>query len=54
MAKREFWTQSQSKIIASISISMWEDDVVSIVRRKRGAPLDKIVAELMIWRIVPG
>ncbi len=25
-----------------------EDDVVSIVRRKRGAPLDKIVAELMI------
>jgi exoribonuclease-2 len=26
-----------------------EDDVVSIVRRKRGAPLDKIVAELMIF-----
>lgn len=25
-----------------------EDDVVSIVRRKRGAPLDKLVAELMI------
>ncbi|MBY0572972.1 MAG: RNB domain-containing ribonuclease, partial [Undibacterium sp.] len=25
-----------------------DDDVVSIVRRKRGAPLDKIVAELMI------
>ncbi|MFC7518161.1 ribonuclease catalytic domain-containing protein [Herbaspirillum sp. GCM10030257] len=25
------------------------DDVVSIVRRKRGAPLDKIVAELMIF-----
>ncbi len=26
-----------------------EDEVVSIVRRKRGAPLDKIVAELMIF-----
>lgn len=26
-----------------------ENDVVSIVRRKRGAPLDKIVAELMIF-----
>ncbi|MET3116877.1 exoribonuclease-2 [Undibacterium sp. GrIS 1.8] len=26
-----------------------EDDVVSIVRRKRGAPLDKMVAELMIF-----
>jgi exoribonuclease-2 len=26
-----------------------EDDVVSIARRKRGAPLDKIVAELMIF-----
>ncbi|MEC4719245.1 RNB domain-containing ribonuclease [Noviherbaspirillum sp. CPCC 100848] len=26
-----------------------EDDIVSIVRRKRGAPLDKIVAELMIF-----
>ena len=26
-----------------------EDDVVSIVRRKRGAPLDKLVAELMIF-----
>jgi exoribonuclease-2 len=26
-----------------------EDDVVSIQRRKRGAPLDKIVAELMIF-----
>lgn len=26
-----------------------EDDVVAIVRRKRGAPLDKIVAELMIF-----
>ncbi|ADJ61924.1 RNB domain-containing ribonuclease [Herbaspirillum seropedicae] len=26
-----------------------EDDVVSIVRRRRGAPLDKIVAELMIF-----
>ena len=26
-----------------------EDDVVSVVRRKRGAPLDKIVAELMIF-----
>ncbi|MGV3742227.1 MAG: ribonuclease catalytic domain-containing protein [Burkholderiaceae bacterium] len=26
-----------------------EDDVVSIIRRKRGAPLDKIVAELMIF-----
>jgi exoribonuclease-2 len=26
-----------------------EDDVVSLVRRKRGAPLDKIVAELMIF-----
>jgi len=26
-----------------------EEDVVSIVRRKRGAPLDKIVAELMIF-----
>jgi exoribonuclease II len=26
-----------------------EDDVVMIVRRKRGAPLDKIVAELMIF-----
>ncbi len=26
-----------------------DDDVVSIVRRKRGAPLDKIVAELMIF-----
>ena len=26
-----------------------EDDMVSIVRRKRGAPLDKIVAELMIF-----
>ncbi|HEY4541175.1 MAG TPA: RNB domain-containing ribonuclease [Noviherbaspirillum sp.] len=26
-----------------------EDDVVSIVRRKRGAPLDKIVAELAIF-----
>ena len=26
-----------------------EDDVVTIVRRKRGAPLDKIVAELMIF-----
>lgn len=26
-----------------------EDDVVSIVKRKRGAPLDKIVAELMIF-----
>lgn len=26
-----------------------EDDVVSIVKRKRGAPLDKIVAELMIY-----
>jgi exoribonuclease-2 len=26
-----------------------EDDVVRIVRRKRGAPLDKIVAELMIF-----
>ena len=26
-----------------------EDDVVSILRRKRGAPLDKIVAELMIF-----
>ena len=25
-----------------------EDDVVTISRRKRGAPLDKIVAELMI------
>ncbi len=26
-----------------------DDDVVSVVRRKRGAPLDKIVAELMIF-----
>ncbi len=26
-----------------------DDDVVSIVKRKRGAPLDKIVAELMIY-----
>ncbi len=26
-----------------------EDDIVTIVRRKRGAPLDKIVAELMIF-----
>ena len=26
-----------------------EDDVVTVVRRKRGAPLDKIVAELMIF-----
>jgi exoribonuclease-2 len=26
-----------------------DDDVVSLVRRKRGAPLDKIVAELMIF-----
>jgi len=26
-----------------------DDDVVSIVRRKRGAPLDKVVAELMIF-----
>ena len=26
-----------------------KDDVVSVVRRKRGAPLDKIVAELMIF-----
>jgi exoribonuclease-2 len=26
-----------------------DDDVVSIVRRKRGAPLDKMVAELMIF-----
>jgi exoribonuclease-2 len=26
-----------------------EDDVVTITRRKRGAPLDKIVAELMIF-----
>ncbi len=26
-----------------------ENDVVSVVRRKRGAPLDKIVAELMIF-----
>jgi hypothetical protein len=26
-----------------------ENDVVSIVRRKRGAPLDKMVAELMIF-----
>jgi exoribonuclease-2 len=26
-----------------------QDDVVTIVRRKRGAPLDKIVAELMIF-----
>ena len=26
-----------------------EDDVVSVVKRKRGAPLDKIVAELMIF-----
>ncbi|GAB3539584.1 RNB domain-containing ribonuclease [Noviherbaspirillum agri] len=26
-----------------------EDDVVTILRRKRGAPLDKIVAELMIF-----
>jgi len=26
-----------------------EDDVVSVVQRKRGAPLDKIVAELMIF-----
>ncbi|MBI1889978.1 MAG: RNB domain-containing ribonuclease [Burkholderiales bacterium] len=26
-----------------------EDDIVNIVRRKRGAPLDKIVAELMIF-----
>jgi exoribonuclease-2 len=26
-----------------------EDDVVSVMRRKRGAPLDKIVAELMIF-----
>jgi exoribonuclease-2 len=26
-----------------------EDDVVSIVRRRRGAPVDKIVAELMIF-----
>ena len=26
-----------------------EDDVVSVLRRKRGAPLDKIVAELMIF-----
>ena len=26
-----------------------EDEVVSVVRRKRGAPLDKIVAELMIF-----
>jgi exoribonuclease-2 len=26
-----------------------EDDVVTIMRRKRGAPLDKIVAELMIF-----
>lgn len=26
-----------------------ENDIVSIVRRKRGAPLDKIVAELMIF-----
>jgi len=26
-----------------------EDDVVTVVRRKRGAPLDKIVAEMMIF-----
>jgi exoribonuclease-2 len=26
-----------------------EDDVVTVTRRKRGAPLDKIVAELMIF-----
>jgi exoribonuclease-2 len=26
-----------------------EDDIVTVVRRKRGAPLDKIVAELMIF-----
>jgi exoribonuclease-2 len=26
-----------------------EDDVVTVLRRKRGAPLDKIVAELMIF-----
>jgi len=26
-----------------------DDDIVSVVRRKRGAPLDKIVAELMIF-----
>ncbi|WP_420476097.1 ribonuclease catalytic domain-containing protein [Noviherbaspirillum sp. ST9] len=49
MAKREsFGLKSEQTNRVDFNFYV-ENDVVSIVRRKRGAPLDKIVAELMIF-----
>jgi exoribonuclease-2 len=46
---RSIWSEAGTEPTALISIFYVENDVVSIVRRKRGAPLDKMVAELMIF-----
>ncbi len=49
MAKREsFGLRPEQNNRVDFSFYV-EDDVVTIARRKRGAPLDKIVAELMIF-----
>lgn len=49
MAKREsFGLRPEQTNRVDFSFSV-QDDVVTIERRKRGAPLDKIVAELMIF-----
>ncbi len=49
MAKREsFGLKPEQTNRVDFSFYV-EDDVVTIVRRKRGAPLDKIVAELMVF-----
>ncbi len=49
MAKREgFGLKAEQNNRVDFNFYV-DDDVVSIVRRKRGAPLDKMVAELMIF-----
>jgi exoribonuclease-2 len=50
MAKREsFGLRPEQNNRVDFNFYVDENDVVSIQRRKRGAPLDKIVAELMIF-----
>jgi exoribonuclease-2 len=50
MAKREsFGLRPEQNNRVDFNFYVDEHDVVSIQRRKRGAPLDKIVAELMIF-----
>ncbi len=49
MVKREAWglkPEQNNRVDFNFYV---EDDVVTVSRRKRGAPLDKIVAELMIF-----